>query len=274
MGSMEETTTGVIRLRAMAADGALKIPVVAVNDAKAKNLFDNRYGTGQSTLDGIIRATDALVAGKVVVVGGYGWCGRGFAMRARGMGARTIVTEIDSIKALEAVMDGFEVMPMNEAAKIGDIFCTLTGDINVLDSAHFPLMKDGAILCNSGHFDVEINLKALEKAAEKVTKDVRKHVDEYLLNGKRLYVIGEGRLVNLAAAEGHPASVMDMSFATQALASSWVVANKGRLTPQVYDIDPEIEVRVANLKLASMGISIDTLTEEQKKYLASWQEGT
>jgi adenosylhomocysteinase len=274
MGSMEETTTGVIRLRAMAKDGALKIPVVAVNDAKTKNLFDNRYGTGQSTLDGIIRATDALIAGKVVVVGGYGWCGRGFAMRARGMGARTIVTEVDSIKALEAVMDGFEVMPMNEAAKIGDIFCTLTGDINVLDKQHFPLMRDGAILCNSGHFDVEINLKALESMAEKVTKDVRKNVDEYLVGGKRLYVIGEGRLVNLAAAEGHPASVMDMSFATQALASSWVVANKATLKPQVYEIDPEIEIRVANLKLASMSISVDTLTEEQKKYLSSWQEGT
>lgn len=274
MGSMEETTTGVIRLRAMAKDGALKIPVVAVNDAKTKNLFDNRYGTGQSTLDGIIRATDALIAGKVVVVGGYGWCGRGFAMRARGMGARTVVTEVDSIKALEAVMDGFEVMKMEEAAKIGDIFCTLTGDINVLNKQHFPLMKDGAILCNSGHFDVEINLKALEAMAEKVTKDVRRNVDEYLVGGKRLYLIGEGRLVNLAAAEGHPASVMDMSFATQALASSWVVANKATLKPQVYEIDPEIEVRVANLKLASMGISVDTLTEEQKKYLSSWQEGT
>lgn len=195
-------------------------------------------------------------------------------MRARGMGARTVVTEVDSIKALEAVMDGFEVMPMYEAAKIGDIFCTLTGDINVIDKAHFPLMKDGAILCNSGHFDVEINLKALEASAEKVTKDVRKNVDEYLVGGKRLYVIGEGRLVNLAAAEGHPASVMDMSFATQALASSWVVANKDSLKPQVYEIDPEIENRVANLKLASMGISVDVLTKEQKHYLSSWQEGT
>ncbi len=274
MGSMEETTTGVIRLRAMAKDGALKIPVVAVNDAKTKNLFDNRYGTGQSTLDGIIRATDALIAGKVVVVGGYGWCGRGFAMRARGMGARTIVTEIDSIKALEAVMDGFEVMPMKEAAKIGDIFCTLTGDINVIDKEHFPLMKDGSILCNSGHFDVEINLKELEKMTEKVTKNVRRNVDEYLVQGRRLYVIGEGRLVNLAAAEGHPASVMDMSFATQALASAWVVENKGNLTPKVYEIDEAIEKRVADLKLASMHIGIDTLTEEQKHYLASWQEGT
>lgn len=274
MGSMEETTTGVIRLRAMAKDGALKIPVVAVNDAKTKNLFDNRYGTGQSTLDGIIRATDALIAGKTVVVGGYGWCGKGFAMRARGMGAHVVVTEIDSIKALEAVMDGFQVMKMAEAAKVGDIFCTLTGDVNVIDAAHFPVMKDGAILCNSGHFDVEINLKALAQTAEKVTKDVRKNVDEYLVGGKRLYVIGEGRLVNLAAAEGHPASVMDMSFATQALASAWVVANKGTLTPQVYEIDPAIEKRVADLKLAAMGVSIDTLTAEQEKYLSSWQEGT
>ncbi len=274
MGSMEETTTGVIRLRAMAKDGALKIPVVAVNDAKTKNLFDNRYGTGQSTLDGIVRATDALIAGKTVVTAGYGWCGKGFAMRARGMGAHVIVTEIDSIKALEAKMDGFEVMPMAEAAKVGDIFCTLTGDIHVIDKAHFPLMKDGAILCNSGHFDVEINLKALADMAETVTKDVRKNVDEYIVGGKRLYLIGEGRLVNLAAAEGHPASVMDMSFATQALASSWVAANKGKLTPQVYDIDPAIEKRVADLKLASMGVSIDTLTDEQKKYLESWQEGT
>ncbi len=274
MGSMEETTTGVIRLRAMAKDGALKIPVVAVNDAKTKNLFDNRYGTGQSTLDGIIRATSPLIAGKIIVVAGYGWCGRGFAMRARGMGARVIVTEIDSIKALEAVMDGFDVMPMREAAKAGEVFCTLTGDIHVIDKEHFPTMRDGAILCNSGHFDVEINLKALEAAAEKVTKDVRKNVDEYVVGGKRIYVIGEGRLVNLAAAEGHPASVMDMSFATQALASAWVVKNKGKLEPKVYDIESEIENRVADLKLASMGISIDTLTEEQKHYLASWQEGT
>ncbi|MBV9349380.1 MAG: adenosylhomocysteinase [Patescibacteria group bacterium] len=274
LGSMEETTTGVIRLRAMAKDGALKIPIVAVNDAKTKNLFDNRYGTGQSTLDGIVRATDALIAGKTVVVAGYGWCGKGFAMRARGMGASVVVTEIDPIKALEAVMDGFAVMPMKEAAKVGDIFCTLTGDINVVDAEHFPLMKDGAILCNSGHFDVEINLKALEKTAEKVTKDVRKNVDEYLVRGKRLYVIGEGRLVNLAAAEGHPASVMDMSFATQALASAWVVAQKGKLEPKVYEIDPEIENRVADLKLASMRVSIDTLTPEQKRYLESWQEGT
>jgi adenosylhomocysteinase len=225
-------------------------------------------------LDGIIRATDTLVAGKVVVVGGYGWCGKGFAMRARGMGAHVIVTEIDSIKALEAVMDGFEVMPMEAAAKKGDIFCTLTGDINVIDKDDFPLMKDGAILCNSGHFDVEINLKALEAMAEKVTKNVRKNVDEFLVKGKRIYVIGEGRLVNLAAAEGHPASVMDMSFATQALASSWVVENRGKLSAKVYEIDEAIEKRVADFKLASMGVSIDTLTEEQKHYLDSWQHGT
>lgn len=282
IGSMEETTTGVIRLRAMAQDGALKIPVVAVNDAKTKNLFDNRYGTGQSTLDGIIRATDALIAGKTIVVAGYGWCGKGFAMRARGMGAQVIVTEVDPVKALEALMDGFRVMPMAEAAKVGDIFCTLTGDVNVITGEHFPLMKDGAILCNSGHFDVEINLKELEKLAKQVTKDVRKNVDEYDMGGpstalgtsKRLYVIGEGRLVNLAAAEGHPASVMDMSFATQALAAAWVVENKGTLKPIVYDVPDEIENRVANLKLSSMSVSIDALTDAQKQYLASWQEGT
>jgi adenosylhomocysteinase len=274
MGSMEETTTGVIRLRAMEKDGALKLPVVAVNDAKTKNLFDNRYGTGQSTLDGIIRATDSLIAGKTVVVAGYGWCGKGFAMRARGMGALVVVTEIDSVKALEAVMDGFQVMPMKEAAKVGDIFCTLTGDINVIDEAHFPLMKDGAIVCNSGHFDVEINIKALEKLAERVDRGVRKNVDEFIVKGKRIRLIGEGRLVNLAAAEGHPASVMDMSFATQALASSWVVENKGKLEARVYDVPEAIEKRVADFKLASMGISIDTLTKEQEEYLNSWQHGT
>lgn len=274
MGSMEETTTGVIRLRAMEKDGALKIPVVAVNDAKTKNLFDNRYGTGQSTLDGIVRATGRLIAGSTVVVAGYGWCGKGFALRARGLGASVIVTEIDSIKALEAVMDGFRVMKMKDAAKEGDIFCTVTGDINVIDAEHFPLMKDGAIVCNSGHFDVEINLKALEKAAGKITKGVNTNVDEYVVNGKRIYVLGEGRLVNLAAAEGHPASVMDMSFATQALASAWVVNNRGKLAPKVYDIDPDIEKRVADLKLAALGVAIDTLTPEQKTYLESWQHGT
>jgi adenosylhomocysteinase len=274
MGSMEETTTGVIRLRAMEKDSALKLPVVAVNDAKTKNLFDNRYGTGQSTLDGIIRATDSLIAGKTVVVAGYGWCGKGFAMRARGMGALVVVTEIDSVKALEAVMDGFQVMPMKEAAKVGDIFCTLTGDINVIDEAHFPLMKDGAIVCNSGHFDVEINIKALEKLSERVDRGVRRNVDEFIVKGKRIRLIGEGRLVNLAAAEGHPASVMDMSFATQALASSWVVENKGKLEARVYDVPEAIEKRVADFKLASMGISIDTLTKEQEEYLNSWQHGT
>lgn len=273
IGSMEETTTGVIRLRAMAKDGALKIPVVAVNDAKTKNLFDNRYGTGQSTLDGIIRATGVLVAGSTVVVAGYGWCGKGFAMRARGMGAQIIVTEVDPVKALEAVMDGFRVMPMQDAAPLGDIFCTVTGDIDVLTKAHFPLMKDGAILCNSGHFDVEINLKELARMGT-VKKDVQRNVDEYTVQGKKLYVIGEGRLVNLAAADGHPASVMDMSFATQALASAWVAENRGKLEPKVYDVPSTIEDKIATLKLASMGVTIDILTPEQQKYLSSWQEGT
>lgn len=273
-GSMEETTTGVIRLRAMAKAGALKIPVVAVNDAKTKNLFDNRYGTGQSTLDGIVRATDVLIAGKIFVCAGYGWCGRGFAMRARGMGAKVIVTEVDPIKALEAAMDGFSVMPMIEAAKIGDVFCTLTGNINVIDKEHFKAMKDGAIVCNSGHFDVELNVLALEKIADSVAKGVRDFVDEYKVLGKRIYLLAEGRLVNLAAAEGHPASVMDMSFSTQALGSEWVVKNLGRLKPEVYDIPDEIENYVAELKLASMDISIDRLTEEQKNYLAGWEAGT
>ncbi len=274
LGSMEETTTGVIRLRAMAKDGALKLPIVAVNDAKTKNLFDNRYGTGQSTLDGIIRATDMLIAGKNVVAAGYGWCGRGFALRARGMGANVIVTEVDAVKALEAAMDGFSVMPMSEAAKVGDLFCTLTGDVHVVDAEHFKLMKDGAIVCNSGHFDVEINVKALQEMASSAKKNVRNFVDEYLVDGKRIYLLAEGRLVNLSAAEGHPASVMDMSFSTQALAAEWVVKNKGKLQPQVYDIPAEIENYVATLKLKSMEISIDELTAEQKKYLASWQEGT
>ncbi|PIR92549.1 adenosylhomocysteinase [Candidatus Falkowbacteria bacterium CG10_big_fil_rev_8_21_14_0_10_44_15] len=274
LGSTEETTTGVIRLRAMAKDGALKIPIVAVNDAKTKNLFDNRYGTGQSTLDGIIRATDMLIAGKNVVCAGYGWCGRGFALRARGLGASVIVTEVDAVKALEAAMDGFRVMPMREAAKIGDLFCTLTGDINVIDCEHFAVMKDGAVVCNSGHFDVEINIKALREMASEVKKNARNFVDEYVINGKRIYLLAEGRLVNLAAAEGHPASVMDMSFSTQALAAEWVVKNKGKLQPQVYDIPSEIENYVADLKLKSMGIGIDELTAEQKKYLESWQEGT
>ena len=279
IGSMEETTTGVIRLRAMEKDGALKIPIVAVNDAKTKNMFDNRYGTGQSTLDGIIRATDILIAGKNVVVAGYGWCGRGFADRARGMGAKVIVTEVDPIKALEAAMDGFEVSPMIEAAKKGDLFCTITGDINVIDKQHFKVMKDGAILCNSGHFDCEINLKELKKMATDVKKGVRNFVDEYVVKSgdgkeKRIYILADGRLINLSAAEGHPASVMDMSFATQALAGEWVAKNKDTLEPKVYTVSEEIENTVANLKLRSMDIKIDKLTEEQKKYLTSWQEGT
>ncbi|MFZ2969908.1 MAG: adenosylhomocysteinase [Minisyncoccia bacterium] len=277
IGSMEETTTGVIRLRAMEKDGALKIPVIAVNDAKTKNMFDNRYGTGQSTLDGIIRATDMLIAGKNIVVAGYGWCGRGFASRARGMGAKVIVTEIDPIKALEAAMDGFEVAPMMEAAKKGDLFCTLTGSINVIDEKHFKAMKDGAIVCNSGHFDCEINLKSLEKMAKDVRRNVRNFVDEYIIKNKsekRIYVLAEGRLINLAAAEGHPASVMDMSFSTQALASEWVVKNSKKLLPKVYNVSNEIEEYVSKLKLKSMGIKIDSLTPEQKKYLGSWQEGT
>jgi len=275
VGSMEETTTGVIRLRAMEKDGALKIPVVAVNDAQTKNMFDNRYGTGQSTIDGIIRATDMLFAGKKVVTLGYGWCGRGFASRARGMGAQVIVTEIDPIKALEASMDGFRVMPMNAAAKIGDLFCTLTGNINVINTDHFKMMKDGAIVCNSGHFDVEINVKGLKEIAKEVKSQVRNFVDEYIMeDGRRIFLLGEGRLINLAAAEGHPASVMDMSFSTQALAGEWVVKNRGKLEAKVYDISKEIEDYVSTLKLSSMGVEIDKLTEEQKTYLSSWQEGT
>ena len=286
-GGLEETTTGVIRLRAMAKDGALRIPIIAVNDAKTKNLFDNRYGTGQSTLDGIVRATDALIAGKNFVVAGYGWCGRGLALRARGMSAQVIVTEVDPIKALEAAMDGFRVMPMLEAARIGDIFCTVTGDINVLTKEHFLLMKDGAVVCNSGHFDVEVNVKELAALARSVRKDVRRFVDEYTIAGERggtsraderddvrIYLLVEGRLVNLAAAEGHPASVMDMSFSTQALAAEWMVRNRASLSPGVYDVDSKIELYVASLKLQSMGLGIDTLTEEQVAYLASWQHGT
>jgi len=275
IGSMEETTTGVIRLKAMERDGALKLPVIAVNDAATKNLFDNRYGTGQSTIDGIIRATDVLLAGRNVVAAGYGWCGKGFAMRARGMGANVIITEVDPIKAIEAVMDGFRVMPMEEAAKIGDVFCTLTGDVNVLDVEHFKLMKDGAIVCNSGHFNVEINIPGLKKLAKQVNPQVRNFVDEYVLSdGRRIYLLAEGRLINLAAAEGHPASVMDMSFSTQALASEYCIKNKGKLKAKVYYVPQEIEDWVARLKLKSMGIAIDNLTEEQKKYLTSWEEGT
>lgn len=272
IGGTEETTTGVIRLRAMHKDGALKMPIVAVNDAKTKNLFDNRYGTGQSTLDGIIRATDMLVAGKTVVVAGYGWCGKGLAMRAKGMGANVIVTEIDPIKALEAGMDGFYVMPMARAASVGDLFCTVTGNIDVIRREHFEAMKDGAVVCNSGHFDVEINLNDLKKLAGE-PKTVRENVQEYTVGNKRIYVLAEGRLVNLAAAEGHPASVMDMSFATQALAAEWMSRQKS-LASGVYEVSEEIEAMVAKTKLDSMQMYVDELTPEQKKYLESWQHGT
>jgi len=273
LGSMEETTTGVIRLRAMAQDGALKIPVFAVNDAQTKFLFDNRYGTGQSTVDGIIRATDFLVAGKKVVVAGYGWCGKGLSMRMKGMGAQVIITEINPIRALEAAMDGFAVMPMIEAAKIGDLFCTITGDIHVLRKEHFEVMKDGAIIANSGHFNVEINIDDLEKIAVEKTVNVRNYVDEYKTkDGRQLYLLAEGRLINLAAAEGHPASVMDMSFATQALTTEYAIQNK--FAPGVYDVPQDIEDWVSTTKLKTMDIQIDELTEEQKVYLNSWQMGT
>lgn len=275
IGSMEETTTGVIRLRAMEKQKVLKFPVIAVNDATTKHLFDNRYGTGQSTIDGIIRATAVLLAGRNFVVAGYGWCGKGVAMRARGMGSNVIVTEIDPIHAIEAAMDGFRLMPMAEAAKIGDIFCTLTGNVNVLDERHFKLMKNGALICNSGHFNVEINIPALEKMSKKVNKGIRSFVDEYVIDANRsLFLLGEGRLINLAAAEGHPASVMDMSFSTQALTTEYCVKNKGKLKAQVYSVPREIEDWVSTLKLKSMGITIDQLTSEQKHYLSSWQEGT
>ena len=297
-GSMEETTTGVIRLKALEKSGKLAVPIMAVNDAKTKNMFDNRYGTGQSTLDGIIRATDILIAGKNIVVAGYGWCGRGFASRARGLGAKVIITEVDKIKALEAAMDGFEVMPMSEAAKQGDLFCTLTGDINVIRGEHFNLMKNGAMVANSGHFDVEINIPELKKLAVRVNKNVRNHVDEYVvkpllpppLQGgaikvnppnplyqggeKSIYLLAEGRLINLAAAEGHPASVMDMSFSTQALAAEYVAKNHDKLGKKVYNVPAEIEDWVAELKLKAMGIGIDKLTAEQEKYLRSWEAGT
>jgi len=275
IGGMEETTTGVIRLRAMERDGALKFPVIAVNDAQTKNLFDNRYGTGQSTVDGIIRATDILLAGKNVVVAGYGWCGKGFSMRCKGMGANVIVTEINPIRGIEAAMDGFRVMSMAEAAPIGDLFCTLTGNINVIRPEHFEKMKDGAIVCNSGHFDVEIDIKGLKKMAKEERKNVRNFVDQYILpSGKSIYLLAEGRLVNLAAAEGHPASVMDMSFSTQALATEYAIKNAGKLAPKVYNVPQEIENWVAVAKLKSMGIGIDKLSAEQEKYLLSWQEGT
>lgn len=273
-GGMEETTTGVIRMRAMAADGALEYPVIAVNDAMTKHFFDNRYGTGQSTIDGIIRATNILLAGKTFVVAGYGWCGRGLAMRARGLGANVIVTEVDPMPALEAVMDGFRVMPMMEAAKIGDIFCTLTGDLNVIDKHHMEVMKNGAIISNSGHFNVEINLPALEEMADEKRR-VREYVDAYYLpDGRIINVLGEGRLINLAAAEGHPASVMDLSFANQSLSAEYMLLHHEELENTVYTIPEEIDRRIAKLKLKSMGINIDELTEEQKKYLSSWTEGT
>lgn len=274
VGGTEETTTGVIRLRAMAAAGALGYPIVAINEADTKHLFDNRYGTGQSTVDGIIRATNVLLAGKTFVVAGYGWCGRGVASRARGMGAQVVVTEVDPVKALEAVMDGFQVMPMAKAAEIGDFFVTLTGDLNVIDRHHLEVMKDGAILANSGHFDSEINLKALSSMSE-AKKPVRPSVDEYRMgDGRKLFLLGEGRLVNLAAAEGHPAAVMDMSFANQALGAEWIAQNAQKLEKTVYEIPHEVDQEIARLKLHAMGVAIDELTEEQKHYLSSWQEGT
>ncbi|MDO9085471.1 MAG: adenosylhomocysteinase [Anaerolineaceae bacterium] len=274
IGGTEETTTGVIRLRAMAADNMLAFPVIAVNDAMTKHFFDNRYGTGQSTIDGIIRATNVLLAGKTFVVAGYGWCGRGLASRARGMGANVVVTEVDPLKALEAVMDGYRVMPMNDAVKIGDFFCTLTGDINVIDRHHFEVMKDGAIVSNSGHFNVEINIPSLDEMA--VDKQlVRPFVEQYTLkDGRQIHILGEGRLINLSAAEGHPASVMDMSFANQALSAEYMVKNGKSLKKMVYSVPEDIDREIARIKLEAMGILVDTLTEEQIHYLNSWQEGT
>ncbi len=275
LGGKEETTTGIVRLRAMANDGALEFPMMAVNDALTKHLFDNRYGTGQSTMDGIIRATNYLIAGRNVVVGGFGWCSRGIAMRARGLGANVIVTEVDSLKALEAIMEGYRVMPMMEAAPIGDIFVSATGDIHVFDRHHFEIMKDGAMLANSGHFDVEINKPALREMSIDDPKRVRPFVDQFTLkDGRRLNLLGEGRLINLAAAEGHPAAVMDMSFAGQAMAAKYLVDNKGKLENKVYTIPEAVDEEIARIKLDSMGIKIDTLTEEQVAYLNSWEEGT
>lgn len=273
IGSSEETTTGVIRLRAMAKDGALKIPVIAANDSATKHMFDNRYGTGQSTVDGILRATNVLLAGKSLVVIGYGYCGKGVAMRASGMGANVVVVEVDPIRALEAAMDGYRVMRMKEAAKVGDIFVTVTGDKHVIDVVHMQAMKDGAIIANSGHFDVEINVAGLKKLADS-TRKVRPFVDEYMLNDKHIYLLGEGRLINLAAAEGHPAEVMDMSFANQALAAEYLVKNKGKLKPKVYVLPKKLDKMVAKLKLKAMGMGLERLTREQRKYLGSWEEGT
>ena len=275
IGGTEETTTGVIRLRAMAADNMLNFPVIAVNDAMTKHFFDNRYCTGQSTIDGIVRATNVLLAGKRFIVAGYGWCGRGLASRARGMGALVIITEVDPLKALEATMDGFEVMPMIDAARIGDIFCTVTGDINVINAHHFEAMKDGAIVANSGHFNVEINIPALEKMSKGKPNLVRPFVEQYTTkDGRRINLLGEGRLINLASAEGHPASVMDMSFANQALAAEFMVKNADKLEKRVYSVPPEIDAEIARIKLEAMGIQIDKLTDEQLKYLRSWESGT
>jgi len=274
VGGTEETTTGVIRLRAMAKDGALKFPILAVNDADTKHLFDNRYGTGQSTLDGVIRATNVLIAGKTVVVAGYGWCSRGIAMRAQGHGANVIVTEINPLRALEAVMDGYRVMPMEQAAREGDIFITATGDVSVIDEEDFSVMKDGAIICNSGHFNVEINIPALEKMSTS-KKRVREFVEQFTLtDGRRINLLADGRLVNLSAAEGHPSAVMDMSFANQALGAEWMARNGPSLEKRVYPIPEDIDKEIARLKLHAMGVRIDTLTPEQEKYLASWEEGT
>ncbi len=274
IGGTEETTTGVVRLKAMEKDGVLNYPIIAINDADTKHMFDNRYGTGQSTLDGIIRATNVLFAGKTAVVVGYGWCGRGVASRVRGLGAHTVVTEIDPLRGLEAVMDGFEVMPMSKAAKIGDIFVTVTGNKHVLREEHYKVMRDGAIICNSGHFNVEIDIPGLKKLSKSV-RTVRNFVEEYhLRNGRKVYLLAEGRLINLAAAEGHPASVMDMSFANQALCAEYVMKNHRDLEPRVYDVPKDIDRHVSKLKLSSMGMSIDTLTKEQTAYLGSWQEGT
>jgi adenosylhomocysteinase len=275
VASMEETTTGVIRLRAMEKDGVLKLPVIAVNDAQTKHFFDNRYGTGQSTIDGILRATDVLLAGRKVVVCGYGWCGKGVALRARGMGAQVIVTEVSPIRALEAAMDGFEVMEIASAAQVGDLFVTVTGNMHVIRGEHFAVMKDGAIICNSGHFNVELALDDLAKAAKEINPKVREFVDEYVMpDGNRLYVLGEGRLVNLAAAHGHPASVMDMSFAAQALSTEWALTQRANLQHRVYDVPKAVDEWVARLKLQTMGITIDLLTDEQRKYLDSWEMGT
>jgi adenosylhomocysteinase len=274
VGGTEETTTGVIRLRSMAKEGVLKFPVISVNDAKTKHFFDNRYGTGQSTIDGILRATNRLLAGSVFVVAGYGWCGRGLAMRAHGLGANVVVTEIDPLKAIEAVMDGYRVMPMAAAAAIGDFFCTVTGDVKVIRKEHFETMKDGAIIANSGHFNVEIDIPALERLSKR-KRTIRDFVEEYSLSdGRRINLLGEGRLINLASAEGHPASVMDMSFANQALSAEYVIKQGKKLQKQVYAVPAEIDQEIARLKLDGMGIKIDKLTKEQEKYLASWEMGT